>query len=275
MDKLYRLAGAAGGSFICYGDEFGVRVNDLSLLHGIQHTLPPSTRMSSSHRVKAVYSFLSPPKNDNPHFRKFHLLYENAQLIERKIHGLDLLGTFENAVNLHVAQWARPYVFVHAGVVGWKGRAIVIPGASRSGKSTLVSAFLRAGAVFLSDEYAVFDKRGKVYPFSRPISLRATPELNVKVNPTDFGAITATAPFPVRMIIVAKYDLSSHWKPKSLTRGQALLSLLANAISARHRPDANVRILSTVVDHSLSLRGVRGDADETVDAIVQEFDKRA
>ena len=71
-----------------------------------------------------------------------------------------------------IAEVARNRVFVHAGVVGWKGRAIVIPGRSYSGKSTLVSELIRAGAAYYSDEYAVFDSRGRVYPFAKPLEMR-------------------------------------------------------------------------------------------------------
>ncbi|MDA8067374.1 MAG: hypothetical protein M0T77_01995, partial [Actinomycetota bacterium] len=53
-------------------------------------------------------------------------------------------------------------VFVHAGVVAAGGAAIVLPGHSFAGKSTLVEALVRAGADFYSDEYAMFDADGRV-----------------------------------------------------------------------------------------------------------------
>ena len=66
---------------------------------------------------------------------------------------------------MHLAERARNRIFIHAGVVGWQGRAIVIPGRSFSGKSTLVAALLQAGATYYSDEFAVLDGRGYVHPF--------------------------------------------------------------------------------------------------------------
>ena len=48
---------------------------------------------------------------------------------------------------LAVATLAKELVFVHAGVVGWRNRAIVIPGRSLSGKSTLVLALVVAVAL--------------------------------------------------------------------------------------------------------------------------------
>ena len=51
-----------------------------------------------------------------------------------------------------------------AGVVGWENRAIVMPGASFAGKTTLVRAWLEAGATYYSDEFAVLDRAGRVHP---------------------------------------------------------------------------------------------------------------
>ena len=44
-----------------------------------------------------------------------------------------------------VAERAPDHLFVHAGVVGWEGRAIVMPGASFAGKTTLVQRMARGG----------------------------------------------------------------------------------------------------------------------------------
>ena len=71
-----------------------------------------------------------------------------------------------------VAERAPDHLFVHAGVVGWEGRAIVMPGASFAGKTTLVQAWLEAGATYYSDEFAVLDRAGRVHPFARPLAIR-------------------------------------------------------------------------------------------------------
>ena len=73
---------------------------------------------------------------------------------------------------LFVAEHATDHLFVHAGVVGWEDRAIVMPGASFAGKTTLVRAWLEAGATYYSDEFAVLDRDGRVHPFARPLAIR-------------------------------------------------------------------------------------------------------
>ena len=44
------------------------------------------------------------------------------------------LRAFEANVQLYVAEMSPEHVFVHAGVVSWRGRAILLPGRSFSGK---------------------------------------------------------------------------------------------------------------------------------------------
>ena len=61
---------------------------------------------------------------------------------------------------------------MHAGVVGWNGRALLLPGRTLSGKTTLVAELLRAGATYYSDELAVLDARGRVHPFPKPLAIR-------------------------------------------------------------------------------------------------------
>src|SRR5439155_6705751 len=80
----------------------------------------------------------------------------------------EALQTLESDVRLHVAETSKDGLFVHAGVVEWRGKAILIPGLSGSGKSTLVASLITAGAVYYSDEYAVLDWNGWVYPYPAP-----------------------------------------------------------------------------------------------------------
>lgn len=67
----------------------------------------------------------------------------------------------------------RELFYVHAGVVAVDGEALILPGLSRAGKSTLVLALLQQGADFLSDELLVFDPSDKtLLPFPRAVKVR-------------------------------------------------------------------------------------------------------
>lgn len=90
-----------------------------------------------------------------PGVRRLHLVYAGGARIARARELDEALRALESDLQLHVAVRSRRFVFVHAGVVGWRGRAILLPGRSHSGKSTLVAALLEEGAAYYSDEYAL------------------------------------------------------------------------------------------------------------------------
>src|SRR5262252_9289207 len=56
-------------------------------------------------------------------------------------------------IELSLAECASTGVFVHAGVVAWRNAAMVVPGTSHAGKSTLIAELVRCGARYYSDEY--------------------------------------------------------------------------------------------------------------------------
>jgi len=85
----------------------------------------------------------------------------------------------ESWAQLTVATLAKGLIFVHAGVVGWQNRAIVIPGRSLSGKTTLVLALVEAGTDYYSDEYALFDSEGRVHAYWRLPKPKTAPGPNV------------------------------------------------------------------------------------------------
>ncbi len=75
-------------------------------------------------------------------------------------------------LELWVAEHARRHVFVHAGCAVLAGRAILVPGRTLAGKSSLTAALVRAGATYWSDEYAVLRPDGRVVPYAREAALR-------------------------------------------------------------------------------------------------------
>jgi hypothetical protein len=72
------------------------------------------------------------------------------------------VGLLDSQIRIHVGAHASDWTFVPAGVVALGRRALVIPGESFSGKSTLVRALVERGTAYYSDEYAVH--RGRARP---------------------------------------------------------------------------------------------------------------
>ena len=121
-------------SFSAYGVRVGLRVNDKAILKRVLTRLPPGAKPADARVVNHLYSLTGFANNSNGKLRRFNLGYWNLARFARTRSFEDLLDGFESHLQLTVAEYAPRRVFVHAGVVGWKGRAIVIPGMSFSGK---------------------------------------------------------------------------------------------------------------------------------------------
>src|SRR4051812_20838647 len=83
------------------------------------------------------------------------------------------LEVLDSRLRSYIALHAPNHIFLHAGVVASAGRALLLPGRSFSGKTTLVTELMRAGATYYSDEFAVLDADGLVHPYPKPLSIRS------------------------------------------------------------------------------------------------------
>src|SRR5262245_15118510 len=201
MEKIDRLGWTAGIAFVSYGLKIGVRVNDSGALERVHSCLPPGWKPAKSPHVDYLMSLRIGGPGGRPNIRNYSLLYGGLARLARTMDQDELFQTLENELQLFVAEWAKNRVFVHAGVVAWKGRALVIPGRTLAGKSTLVAALLEAGATYYSDEYAVLDGRGLVHPYPRPLSLRQANGASCRrLNAEDLGSSTGTGPLPIGVV---------------------------------------------------------------------------
>jgi hypothetical protein len=167
----------------------------------------------------------------------------------------------ESWAQLTVATLAKGLVFVHAGVVGWRNRAIVMPGRSLSGKSALVLALVEAGAEYYSDEYAIFDSEGRVHPYWRLPNVRVASGRKV-ASRLQGGIPNGPPPIPIPLgwVLISRYEAGSSWQPRRLTCGETLLGLLDNTVPLRIRPEQSVKALSKAVANAQGFEGARGDA---------------
>src|SRR5690242_598561 len=172
MQKIDRLGWAAGITYRAYGVRVGIRASDPCILPQLRDLAPPYWRRSRAEVVDYLYSLVVGGPGPRPGLRRYNLLYGGSMQLSRSLDIDQVLERLSGDMQLYVADHARGWVFVHAGVVGWKGTAILIPAPTFSGKSTLVQALVRAGATYYSDEYAVLDERGWVHPYPRPLHLR-------------------------------------------------------------------------------------------------------
>ncbi len=162
---------------------------------------------------------------------------------------------------IHVAEHAPEYVFLHAGVVAWEQRALLLPGTSHAGKSTLVAELVRAGATYYSDEFALLDSEGRVHPFTRDIRMRqpgAPDQVPLPLKQLDGRA--GTQPLPVSMVVFAEFAEHARWAPEAVTPGRAVLELLLHSTPVQRTPDRTLATLSAMIRHARVWKSQRGEA---------------
>src|ERR1700720_3519719 len=172
MKKLDRLVWAEGVGVRTFGVHAGVRVSAAGGLPQVLALLPPGWKHSHRATMQRLYSLVIAEGSQRTGVRRMHILYADSLRIARETELKQVLAALETDLHRYIAEASLNMTFRHAGVVGWQGRAILLPGRSLSGKTTLVREMLRLGATYYSDEFAVVDDSGKVPPFPRPLGIR-------------------------------------------------------------------------------------------------------
>lgn len=174
-----------------------------------------------------------------------------------------VLDQFAQGLMVHVANYAPDRVFMHAGVVGWQGNALVFPGTSFAGKTTLVAELVRAGAIYYSDEYAVLDEEGRVHPYPRDLQMRKTGRTEqTAVAVGQIGGIAGTGPLLASQVIFTKYAENGGWNPEPVSKGMAVLEMLQHTIPVQRTPARVMATLAKMMDSATAIRSERGEASE-------------
>jgi len=263
------LGWAAAASARAFGVRFGIRVNDASLLPKLLDRLPPGSRACNDAGDNPIcYSVVKELDPVDAQFGAGWQVFAGTQLEARTRDQIEALEVFEGLVRFDVAQHATRWTFVHAGAVGWNGRAILIPGRSLSGKSRLVQALVRAGATYYSDEYAVLDRRGRLYPFAKPLTIRRADGATDRVTANELGGTPGTRSLSVGMVVSTSYVPGAVWNPSSVSPGAGMLALLENTPRAQEAPARVMIALAGAAGVAVTLKGPRGEAEATADELL-------
>jgi hypothetical protein len=254
-------------TFQSYGVRLAVEINDPCAVHLVQQHLPFRWELAPDGPVERNYSLIV--ETDAGPDTPATIMYRDGIEILRTNDSSVAIASLESLLQVDVAEFSPNRVFIHAGVVGWHGRAIVLPGRSFTGKTTLVAALVGAGATYYSDEYAVFDRGGRVYPFPRPLGVRDQGAARGRKLPVEsLGGTSGTEPLEVGQVVLSTYHDGARWEPRTLSPGEGLLGILENAVSVRRQPGIVIDTLEKVTSAAPVLKGTRGDAVATADAIL-------
>jgi hypothetical protein len=192
----------------------------------------------------------------------FRVLTDGMAIGEECMSRAAAIDVLRRELMVHVAEHAPGLVFVHAGVVGWKGRALVLPGVSFAGKTTLVAELMRAGAAYYSDEYAVIGEDGLVHPYARELQMRVDGGIEQRpVRVEELQGANGSEPLRVGLVAFAEYAPGAKWMPEFVSAGTAALEMMRHAIPVQHAPQRVMATLARMMQDATAVRSLRGEAD--------------
>lgn len=156
-------------------------------------------------------------------------------------------------------------LFVHAGVVSGPGGAMLFPGRSMAGKSTLVRAMVEQGTIHFSDEFAVL-KAGSdlIYPFARGLRMRgAAAELPSRCS---------LQPAPLRFVVDVAYEPSCKaLELRPISQGEMALTLFQHAVAAQRFGGSGLQWLLRACQGAQGWSGRRSEALEAAGSLYGLF----
>ena len=204
------------------------------------------------------------------------VLYKNGHGTSCGASERNFFRYLNSLLRLEVGEFAEGCVFVHAGVVGWNGRAIMFPGISSSGKSTLTAELIRNGATYYSDEYAVLEADGRVSSFPRHLSLRYFGGTRLReVPPQELGAEVGRNAIPVGMVLVTSFSKGAKWDPEVLSAGSGIMEIIPNTLTMLRDPAFSLKVLDLVAQHAIMVKSPRGDAKKFAKFLLEFFDNHS
>lgn len=249
-------------AFEAFGVAAEVQFGDPELEAHVREILPPGWQLTDPAGVSARFALQRVEADRYDVAINGHSAIEHADLDVA-------LGLIDADIRMLIATSTPDWIFVHAGVVALNGRALVIPGGSFSGKTTLVRALVELGATYYSDEYAVLDEDGMVHPYPRRLSIRsADGSTTVEQTVQDLGGVAGEASAIVDTVALTRYRPGADWRPTTISAGEGTVAMLANTVPAQQRPGQSLRALARALRDSCVLVGDRGEASEAAHALL-------
>jgi hypothetical protein len=250
-------------------ESFGVHVSVSGVserqLEQIRPLLPPGWQECSPDDVSERFTL------ESDQLLRWVLRRKGKRVTRAGLEFQHALLLLESQMRSYIALNAPDLIFVHAGVVAVGERLLVIPGLSFSGKTTLVAALVRAGAVYYSDEYALLDEKGLVHAYPRPLSLRNHDRSRTNTHVGALGGVAGEEPLRISDILVTTYKPNAEWHPRRLTPGESVLALLSHTVAARSRPEQAMRHITHAVKGAVAFESERGESDEVASILLDDL----
>ena len=199
---------------------------------------------------------------------------------------------FEQALNWCVATRTFTHLILHSAVVARDGRAVIIPGQSGQGKSTLCAALVSRGWRHVSDEFALMDPASlMITAHPRPISLKnqslavvaafapgleqspayeGTPKGTIGyVKPSSAAVEQAPQAVTPVAVVFPRFDPASEPGIDPMGKAAAFIALTACSVNYREFGEAGFAALTRLVADRPVLGVTYPDTASAVDLLEQ------
>jgi hypothetical protein len=184
----------------------------------------------------------------------------NGAAVASAQHASGLVPHLIHTLDETVIQRLRGLHALHAGAVQWCGKALILPGSTHSGKSSLVAELIRRGAAYASDEYALLGADGLVHPYPRPLLLRNENGEQSPAAAEELNGKTAGTAAPLGWVFAVGYDAGGQWSVEEVPQSVALLALLRNTPHAMADSPEMLPAFERALAGAVCYAGRRGDA---------------
>jgi hypothetical protein len=152
-------------------------------------------------------------------------LHDDGRIIRRDVDPAIAAATTIWRLNA-IAREISGHVMIHGScVAGPLGGAVVLPGGTGAGKSTLTAACVAAGLAYVTDELVALDRgTGTVAPYPKPLSLQGE-----RLVPASSLGRVAGRPATPSALVFPRYEPGAEVSDVPLDPGWSLLALAAHA----------------------------------------------
>ncbi len=199
--------------------------------------------------------------------RKYTHIEKNGRIIHRRATDSQLRPLLIHQIRESCSEQVRDYLLLHSGALIKNGRALLLPGQSRSGKSTLTLGLMNHGYRYLTDEVSVihhetlevvpYQRHIFAWTWSRPLRKEVVKdftvyrfrERDVTYNsrwqyfvPQGGAILPRDARWKVDQIIFPGYSPKGKTELKPLTPAQATMRLMQNGWNHKLFADGGLKI---------------------------------
>jgi len=195
-------------------------------------------------------------------------LYRDDHCIARADTPARLVSALISEVTRRAIERSGRYLLLHAAAAELGGQAVLLPATSGSGKTTLVSALVRDGFRYLSDEMVAVDPATlEAHPYPKPMTFDNADGAEIAVAPN----CPVFGPLPVAVVVSPTYRPGAGGTLTDVSKAAAVLLLAENAFNFHDHGHAGLRTLGAIASSAPTYRLSVGDLGQACEIVRQSL----